>query len=68
MPSSAADSIKTSFDTSSKAFSRYRKVVAERDLYPLLRAVIGAAVYIDVAIASIVTTLLLTFYFSLGSL
>ena len=46
MPSSAA-----SFDTSSKAFSRSRKIVAERDLYPLLRAVIEAAVYVNVASA-----------------
>ena len=46
MPSSAAHSSRTSFDTSSKAFSGSRKIVTEQDLYPLLRAVIGAAVYI----------------------
>ena len=40
-------------------FLRYRKIAAERDLYPLLRAVIGAAVCISVAIASIVLTPLL---------
>ena len=54
MPSSTADSSNTSLDTSSKAFSRYRKIVAERDLYPLLKAVIGVAACINVAIASIV--------------
>ena len=59
MHSSAADSSKTSFETSSKAFSRSRKIVAERDLYPILRAVIGAAVCITVAMASIVPTPLL---------
>ena len=59
MSSSAADSSTTSFETSSKAFSRSRKIVAERDLYPLLRAIIGAAVCISVAIASIVPTPLL---------
>ena len=36
-----------------------RKIVSERDFYPLLRAVIGAAVYINVAMASIVRTPLL---------
>ena len=36
-----------------------RKIVAERDLYPLLRAVIGAAVCISVAMASIVPAPLL---------
>ena len=59
MPSSAADSSNTSFETGSKAFSRSRKIVSERDLYPLLRAVIRAAVCISVAMASIVPTLLL---------
>ena len=44
---------------SSKTFSRSRKIMAERDLYPLLRAVIGAAMYIIVARASIVSTPLL---------
>ena len=47
MPSSAADSGNTSFETSSKAFSRSRKIVADRDLYPLIRTVIGAAVCCD---------------------
>ena len=56
MHSSAAYSRNTSFETSSNAFSRSRKIVAERDLYPLLRAVIGAAVCISVAMASIVPT------------
>ena len=46
MSSSTADSSKTYFDTCSKAFSRSMKIVAERDLYPLLMAVFGAAVYI----------------------
>ena len=59
MPISAADSSKTSFDTSTNAFSRYRKIVAERDLYPLLRVFIGAAVYINAAMALIVPTPLL---------
>ena len=59
MPSCTADSSKTSFDTSLKGFSRSRKIVAERDLYPLLMAVIGAAVYINVAMASIVPTQLM---------
>ena len=59
MPSSASDSSMTSFDTSSKAFSRSRKIVAERDLYPVLKTFIGAAVCINVAIASIVPTPLL---------
>ena len=59
MPSSAADSSRTSFDTSSNAFSRSWKIVAERDVYPLLKAVVGAAVYINVAMASIVPTALL---------
>ena len=59
MPSSATDYSNTSFETSSKAFSRSRKIVAERDLYPLLRAVIVAAVCICVAIASNVPTPLL---------
>ena len=31
-PSSAADSNNTSFETSSKDFSRFRKIVTERDL------------------------------------
>ena len=52
MPSSAADSSRTSVDTS----SRSRKIVPERDLYHILRAYIGASVYIDVARASIVPT------------
>ena len=55
MPSSAADS----FDTSSKALSRSRKIVVERDLYLLLRVVIGSAVYINVARVSIVPSPLL---------
>ena len=54
MPSNAADSSNTSYKTSSNDFTRSRKIVAERDLYPLLRAVIGAAVCISVAMASIV--------------
>ena len=49
MPSSAADSSRISSDTSSNAFSMSRKIVSEQDLYPLLRAVIGSAVYINVA-------------------
>ena len=57
MPSS--DSSKTSLDTSSKAFSRFRNIVAERDFYPFLKAFIGAAVCINVAIASIVPSPLL---------
>ena len=52
--SSAADSSNTSFESSSKAFFRSRKIVSERDLYPLLREVIGAAVCISVAMATIV--------------
>ena len=59
MPSSAADSSNTSFETSSKAFSRSRKIVSERNLYPLLRAVIGASVCISVLMTSIVPTPLL---------
>ena len=35
MPSKAADSSDTSFETSSNAFSRSMKSVAERVLYPL---------------------------------
>ena len=50
MPSSATDSCKTSFENSSKAFSRSRNILAERDLYPLLKAVFGAAVFINIAI------------------
>ena len=56
MPSSAADSSNTSFETSSKAFSRSRKMVAERALYPLLSEVIGAALCTSVAMASMVPT------------
>ena len=59
MPSSAADSSNTSFETSLKGFSRSRKIVAERKLYPLLRAVIGAAVCISIEMTSIVLTPLL---------
>ena len=59
MTSSAADSSNTSFETSSKAFSRSRKIVTERDLYPLLRVVIGADVCTSVAMASMVPTPLL---------
>ena len=59
MPSSAIDSSRTSFDTSPKAFLRSRKIVADRDLYTLLREVIGAAVYITATRASIVSTPLL---------
>ena len=51
MPSSAADSSNTYFETSSTDFFRSRKIVAEGDLYPHLRAVIGAAVCISVAMA-----------------
>ena len=36
-----------------KDFSRSRKIVAERDLYSLIKAVIGTAVYFNVAIALI---------------
>ena len=59
LPSSAADSSNTSFETSSKVFSRSRKIVAGRDLYPLLRAVIRSAMCIWVPIVSIVPTPLL---------
>ena len=59
MPSRAADFSKTYFDTSSKDFSRSRKIVAERDLYPVLKPFIGAAVCINVAMASNVPTPLL---------
>ena len=59
MPSSAADCSKTSFDSSSKDFTRSGKIVAELDFYPLLNAVIGVVVCINVAIASIVPTPLL---------
>ena len=60
MSSSIGDPLKTYADTSSKDFSRRMKIVAERTrFYPLLREVIGAAVYINVAMASIVPTLLL---------
>ena len=59
MPSNAADSSNTSFETSSKAFSRSREIVAERALYPLLKAVIGAALCTSVAMASMATTPLL---------
>ena len=59
MPSSAADSSNTSFETSSNAFSRSRKMVAERALYPLLQVVIGAALCTSVAMASVVPTPLL---------
>ena len=59
MPSSAADSSNTSFQTSSKAFSRSRNIVAELELHPPLRAVIGAAVCMSVAISSIVPTQIL---------
>ena len=38
---------------SSKVFSRSRKIVTEQDLCPLLKAVIGAPVCINVAIALI---------------
>ena len=37
-------------------FVRSRKIVAERDVYSLLRAVIGYAVCISVVMASIVST------------
>ena len=59
MPSSTADSIKTSLDTSSNAFWRSRKIVVEQDLYPLPKAVIEAAVCNNVAIASIIPSPLL---------
>ena len=59
MPSSNADSSNTSFETSSNVFSRSRKIVAELDLYPLLRGVIVSAVCISVAMASTVPTPLL---------
>ena len=42
MSSSAADSSKTSFE----GFSKSKKLVAERDLYPHLRAVIGAVIIV----------------------
>ena len=48
---------KTSFDTSSITFLRSRQIVAERDLYPVLKPFIGATVCINVA--SIVPTPLL---------
>ena len=51
MPSSAADSSKTF-----KGFSMSMRIVDERELYPLQKAVIGAAVCIYVVIASIVRT------------
>ena len=59
MPRSTANSSNTFFVTSSNAFSRSMKIVTERDLHPLQRAVIGAAVYVSVAMASIVRTPLL---------
>ena len=59
MPSSAADSSNTSFEISSKAFSRSRKMVAARDLCPLLKVVIGAALCTRVAMVSMVPTPLL---------
>ena len=59
MPNSDADSSNTSFETSSRTFSMSWKIVAERDLYPLPRAVIGPAVCISFAMASIVLTPLL---------
>ena len=59
MPSSAADSSNTSLETSSKAFSRSRKMVTARLLYPLLKVVIGAALCTRVAMASMVPTPLL---------
>ena len=59
MSSSDANSSNTSFETRSKNFSRSKKIVAERDLYPILISAIGAAVCISVAMASIVRTLLL---------
>ena len=40
---SAADSCKTYFDTSSKAFSRSMMILAERDLYLVLNAFKEAA-------------------------
>ena len=54
MPSSVADSSHIYFCNSSKYFSRSRKTVTERDLYPLLKGVIGVAVCINVARASII--------------
>ena len=54
MPSSASDSSKNCFDTSSNAFSWSRKIVAERDLYAVLKEFIVAAVCINVTMASIV--------------
>ena len=57
MPSSAADFSRTYLDTSSKAISRSKKIVAEKDLCHILKALIGAAVCSNVAIASIVPTL-----------
>ena len=59
MPCSATDSNNTPFETITKAFSMSRKIVAERDFNPLLRAVIGAAVCNSFAMASIVPTPLL---------
>ena len=59
MPSSAADSGNTSFETSSKTFSRSRKIVAERALYPLLKVLIVAALCTSVATVSKVPTQLL---------
>ena len=59
MPSSAADYSNTSFEISLKAFSRSRKIVGERALYPLLKVVIGAALCTSVAMASMVPTPLL---------
>ena len=56
MTSSVADSSKTLFDTGSKAIWMSRYIVAERDLYPVLKAFVGAAVYINVAMVSIVST------------
>ena len=52
MPSSAADSIKTYLDTSLS----YMIIVIERELSPVLKAFIGAAVCINIAIASIILT------------
>ena len=48
MPSSVTDYSNTYFETSSKAFSRSRTIVAEQDLYLLLRTVVGATVCISV--------------------
>ena len=56
MSSSTVDSSNPSFETSSNAFSRCRKIVAVRDLHPFLRADIGSAVCISVAMASIIPT------------